>query len=114
MAWYAGEKPWGYNNWKNEKYAVKRVELKRAGDKEAQKDPENLVFRSHPDDAAAFIPPQQAGEYGYQIVQYHIWAEYRNKNGIEQDPHELSRTDWAMPTWYFGLTDYNKVKTFVL
>ena len=108
MAWYVGEKPWGYKNWKNEASAVKRVELKRAGDKDAQNDPENLVFRSDPNDAAAFIPPQQAGEYGYQIVQYHIWAEYENKNGIKQDPHELS-TEWELPYWYFGITDFNKV-----
>ncbi|MBP3406121.1 MAG: hypothetical protein J6N18_08480, partial [Kiritimatiellae bacterium] len=107
MAWYSGEKPWGYRNWKEEKYATKKVELKRADEWSVN----NLVYRSHPDDAGAFVPPQQAGEYGYQIVQYHIWAEYKNKNGIEQDPHELSRTDWAMPTWYFGLTDYNKVNT---
>ena len=111
MAWYAGEKPWGYKNWKNEKYAVNRVELKRAGDEAAQKDPNNLVFRSHPDDPAAFIPPQQAGAHGYQVVQYHIWAEYKNKNGIEQDPHELSRTDWTMPTWYFGISDFNQGNT---
>ncbi|MBR6586548.1 MAG: hypothetical protein IKK82_03930, partial [Kiritimatiellae bacterium] len=107
MAWYAGDRPWGYKNWKEEKYATKKVELKRADEWSVN----NLVYRSHPNDASAFIPPQQAGEYGYQIVQYHIWAEYKNKNGIEQDPHELSRTDWEMPTWYFGITDYNKVNT---
>jgi len=105
MAWYSGEKPWGYRNWKEEKYATKKVELKRADEWSVN----NLVYRSHPDDAGAFIPPQQAGEYGYQIVQYHIWAEYRNKNGIEQDPHELSKTDWSLPAWYFGITDFNKV-----
>ena len=107
MAWYAGDQPWGYKNWKDEKYATKKVELKRADEWSVN----NLVYRSHPDDAGAFIPPQQAGEYGYQIVQYHIWAEYKNKNGIEQDPHELSKTDWAMPAWYFGITDFNKVNT---
>jgi hypothetical protein len=107
MAWYVGDTPWGYRNWKDEKYATKKVELKRADEWSVN----NLVYRSHPEDAAAFIPPQQAGEYGYQIVQYYIWAEYKNADGVQQEPKEISKLDWKMPTWYFGMTDYNRVNS---
>ena len=103
MAWYSGASPWGYNNWKNEKYATKKVELKRASDWSEG----NLVYRSDPNDANAFIPPQIAGASGFQYVQYHIWAEYTNKNGIQQDPHHLTKKDWIRPSWYFGIDDPN-------
>ena len=103
MAWYAGDDKWGYQNWKDEKYAVKKVELKRASDWSAG----NLVYRSHPDDPNAFIPPQMPGDRGYKHVQYHIWAEYENKNGMEQDPHEITQNDWSRPKWYEGIEDPN-------
>ena len=103
MAWYSGASPWGYNNWKNEKYATKKVELKRASDWSEG----NLVYRSDPNDANAFIPPQIAGASGFQYVQYHIWAEYTNKNGIQQEPHHLTKKDWIRPSWYFGIDDPN-------
>ena len=57
---------------------------------------------------AAFVPPQLANDQGYQIVQYHIWAEYNNKNNIKQDPHELSVNDWTTPGWYHGIDDPNR------
>ena len=108
MAWYAGESPWGYENWKNLSGAVTGVELARAKDWSEG----NLVYRSAPSDIAAFIPPQLPGDYGYQIVQYHLWAEYRNKNGIEykgDDAHQLSASDWTLPTWYRGIDDPNRL-----
>ena len=105
MAWYAGDSPWGYDNWKDEKYATKKVELKRASDWSHG----NLVYRSDPNDANAFIPPQMAGPNGYQIVQYRIWAEYSNMNGMPQDDAVLSDNDWDIPGWYYGITDFNKV-----
>ena len=107
MAWYAGDAPWGYENWKDEKYAVKKVELKRAGDWSHGK----LVYRSHKDDSEAFIPPQMAGPNGYQIVQYRIWAEYSNMNGMKQDDAVLTRSDWVRPAWYFGINDPNDFNT---
>jgi hypothetical protein len=103
MAWYSGTAPWGYRNWKDEKYAVRKVELGRAEEWSV----ENLVYRSDPNDANAFIPPQMAGDNGYQVVQYHIWVEYKNKNGIEQDPYELTNHDWKLPHWYRGIEDFN-------
>ena len=105
MAWYAGESPWGYENWKNLSGVVNGVELARAKDWSEG----NLVYRSAKEDIVAFIPPQLAGENGYQIVQYHLWAEYSNKNGIKQEPHELSASDWTMPGWYRGIEDPNKL-----
>ena len=105
MAWYAGESPWGYENWKDLSGVVTGVELARAADWSAG----NLVYRSASTNMAAFVPPQLPGENGYQIVQYHLWAEYKNKNGIEQDPHELSATDWKLPGWYRGIDDPNKL-----
>ena len=107
MDWYAGESPWGYNNWKDEKYAKLKVELARAEDWSHG----NLVYRSSPTDANAFIPPQQAGEHGYQYVQYRIWAEYSNKNKSPQDPHELTSSEWIRPTWYNGISDPNALNT---
>ena len=105
MAWYAGDDKWGYENWKDDSAAMKRVELKRVTEDAS----EGLVFRSHPEDANAFVPPQIAGEHGYKIVQFHIWAEYSNKNGSEQDPHELSDRDWTRPYWYNGIKDPNEL-----
>ena len=103
MAWHAGDSPWGYKNWENEKYTIDKVELKPASDWSV----DNLVYRSHPEDANAFIPPQMAGENGYQIVQYHIWAEYKSKNGSSQF-HHISNRDWVRPSWYLGIEDPNE------
>lgn len=105
MAWYAGESPWGYENWKDLSGVVSGVELARAKDWSEG----NLVYRSAKENIVAFIPPQLAGDHGYQIVQYHLWAEYKNKNGIVQEPHELSASDWKMPAWYRGIEDPNKL-----
>ena len=105
MAWYAGTSPWGYDNWKNEKFAMKEVELKRAEDWSESK----LIYRSNPNDSNAFIPAQIPGDYGYQVVQYHIWAEYENKNGVKQAKHHLCEGEWKTPYWYFGIRDYNSL-----
>ena len=104
MSWYSGDSPWGYENWKTNKDAIVGVELARAADWS----PGNLVYRSASTNMAAFVPPQLANDQGYQIVQYHIWAEYNNKNNIEQDPHDISANDWTTPGWYHGIDDPNR------
>ena len=108
MAWYAGDSPWGYDNWKDLPGAVVGVELARAADWSEG----NLVYRSASADIAAFVPPQLPNEHGYQIVQFHLWAEYKNNNGIDQDPHELTENDWVMPGWYRGIDDPNRTGPF--
>ena len=103
MAWYPGQVPWGYENWKTAAGAMTRVELARASDWSE----DNLVYRSSPDSPDAFIPPQIAGDDGYQVVQYHIWMEYCDKNGNQQEPRELKEGDWTRPEWYNPI-DFNK------
>ena len=103
MDWYVGLSPWGAQNWINEPLAVKNVRLVKA--KGASDG--TLIYRSDPDDISAFIPAQQAGDNGYQVVQYRIWARYKDKNGNQQDPHEITGSEWATPGWYDPI-DFNK------
>jgi hypothetical protein len=103
VSYYTGVNPWGWRNWTNERSSVKGIELKRA----KGWSPENMVFRSAPGDRAAFVDPQQAGDEGYQVVQYHLWAEFKNKNGTPCAPCHLDSGSWINPEWYHP-TDLNK------
>ena len=96
MSWYTGETPWGYRNWRTESGARLDVELVRAEDWSEN----NLVYHSSPSDASTLIPPQIAGDRGYQIVQYHIRAVYNDRNGNEHTRDMVVGTDWEEPSWY--------------
>ena len=103
MDWYVGQSPWGARNWISEPSAVRNIRLAKAVDWSEG----NLVYRSDPDDIAAFIPAQLAGDNGYQVVQYRIWARYKDKNGNQQDDHEITGSEWKTPGWYDPI-DYNR------
>ena len=104
MAWFAGESPWGWANWIGNA-TVKDVVLDRAADWTVN----NLVYRSNPNVQESFIPPQFQGYDGYQVVQYHIWMTFKDKDGNLQDVRRLGdfNTDWMRPDW-FDPVDKNK------
>ena len=87
--------PWGYKQWMNEPTCVKAL-LECV-------DRTNLVFRSTYGSAASVVPPTERPN---TVVQYHVWATYRNKEGLKQPDHHLDATEWARPFWYWPI-DYN-------
>lgn len=108
MSWYVGSVPWGHDQWKTSGSGDRRldVELAKAEDWTES----NLVYHSAPNDSNALIPPQLPGDYGYQVVQYHILVKYSDKNGIEQETVMKVGTDWTEPSWYVfsSGSPYNK------
>lgn len=111
MSWYVGMSPWGYSRWKTSGNGDRRldVELVRAEDWTES----NLVYHSSPTDSASLIPPQLPGDLGYQIVQYHIYVKYLDKNGAEHNRVMEVGTDWTEPSWYVFASEsfYNKGTT---
>ncbi len=106
MSWYAGESPWGYVNWKGESGANLGIELAKADDWSEN----NLVYHSSPTDSSTLVPPQIAGSRGFEIVQYHIYVTYCDRNGNEHDRVMQVGTDWTEPSWYVfvGGSPYNR------
>ena len=106
MSYYVGDSPWGYNvisetgdqlGWSNRSSVV---ELVRCTDS-------NLVWRSayaagHED---SVIPPQQdPGDGMGQVVQYYVWAEYKDTAGTNHI-HRVLSSEWQMPSWYYSVDD---------
>ena len=108
MAWFSGESPWGWMNWIGNA-AVKDVVLDRAADWTVN----NLVYRSNPNAQESFIPPHSYGAGGYQVVQYHVWMTFKDKNGNLMAVRHLGdfNTDWTRPSWYDPI-DINKDNPF--
>ena len=106
MSWYAGESPWGYSNWKNASGANLGIELVKAEDWSEN----NLVYHSSPTDVSTLVPPQIAGPRGFEIVQYHIYVKYNDRNGVEHDRVMQVGADWTEPSWYVfvGGSPYNR------
>jgi len=101
MAYYPKPDPWGYAAWSNSADAV-TCELAPCSDT-------NLVWRSSY--AAGYedsiIPPQQdSGDNRGAVVQYYVWAEYKDTSGTNHS-HRVLSTEWSNPAWYYPI-DYNK------
>ena len=93
--WFAGMRPWGYDNWRDRGSSA---ELMRAADS-------NMVFRGGftlaPD---AVVEPSAAQTYA--VVQYMAEVVYWSVNG-KCKTNTLSEGEWKRPEWYDPL-DLNR------
>ena len=93
--WYVGEKPWGFNSWRDDPKAHHAVL--------AECDGTNLVFRgSYAAAAAAVIGEEQKPT----PVQYMLTVDFRNSDG-SKGTSTLKEADWQNPPWYAPV-DYNR------
>lgn len=99
-AFYRGVSPWGYEQWKGRDGAI-TVQLEKVSS--------NLVFRSTYNNAASVIGPDMtpAGTFPNNVWQYYLWAEYKDRQGIAH-VHGLDATQWAPPSWFYGIKNLNE------
>jgi len=92
-AFHTGISPWGFCQWSND---TRRVELVRMGD--------SLVYRSHISRPETIQPPI----YSAETVQFMVWAEFKDKAGVDH-VHRIESSEWAPPSWYYGIDNYNQL-----
>ena len=106
FSYYVGDEYWGYdgeNGWRGRiPEAQTACELPRCGN--------SLVWRSAYSRGfeRSILPAQSETRKGMgTVVQYHVWAEYKDAMGVSH-VHEVQFSDgWKNPSWYYPI-DYNE------